>query len=224
LQLKICVSVMERTIRRTVEALKKLEKYDPDLFEIRLDLMKDTSSLAAIRGSANLPMIATIRRRDDGGFFHGTEAARLETLIQAAKAGFDYVDVEQNTKKVSKSVRRLQREGAKVIVSYHNTKTTPGTTVLESILKREKRAGADVCKIVTTARKTYDSLRCLEFVNTHARDVKLVCFAMGRLGTPSRILSPVFGAYFTFASSAIGKETASGQMPIGELRALYRSF
>jgi len=215
---------MERTVQRTLKVLEKLEQYDSDLFEIRLDLMKGTSSLAAIRQSTNRPIIATIRRRDDGGVFHWTEAARLEALIQAAKAGFDYVDVELNTKKVGDSVSRFKHEGAKTIVSYHNTKTTPGTTLLESILKREKEAGADVCKIVTTARKPSDSLRCLAFVNKQARNARLVCFAMGRLGTPSRVLSPVFGAYFTFASSAVGKETASGQVPISELRALYRSF
>jgi 3-dehydroquinate dehydratase type I len=215
---------MERTVQRTLKVLEKLEQYDSDLLEIRLDLMKDISSLAAIRRSTNRPMIATIRRRDDGGVFHGTEAARLETLIQAAKAGFDYVDVELNTKKVGDAVNRFEHEGAKAIVSYHNAKTTPRTTLLESILKREKRAGADVCKIVTTARTSSDSLRCLTFVNKQARNTRLVCFAMGRLGTPSRVLSPVFGAYFTFASSASGKETASGQVPIAELRALYRNF
>lgn len=224
MQLKICVSVMERTVQRTLKVLEKLEQYDSDLFEIRLDLMKGTSSLAAIRRSTNRPIIATIRRRGDGGFFHGTEAARLEALIQAAKAGFDYVDVELNTKKVSESVRRFEHEGAKAIVSYHNAKTTPRTAVLESILKRERRAGADVCKIVTTARKLSDSLHCLAFVNKQARNARLVCFAMGRLGIPSRVLSPVFGAYFTFASSGAGKETASGQVPISELRALYKSF
>ena len=224
MQLKICVSVMERTLQRTLKVLENLEQYDPDLFEIRLDLMKGTSSLAAMRGSTNRPIIATIRRTVDGGFFRGTEAARLEALVKATEVGFDFVDVELNARKVGELAARFQKEGARVIVSYHNMKTTPATTVLESILDREKKAGADVCKIVTTAMKASDSLRCLTFVNEQARYAKLVCFAMGRLGAPSRILSPVFGAYFTFASSAVGKETASGQMPISALRALYRSF
>jgi 3-dehydroquinate dehydratase type I len=145
-------------------------------------------------------------------------------LIQAAKAGFDYIDVELSTMRVGDVVRRFEGEGAKAIVSYHNAKTTPRTTVLESILKMEKRAGADICKIVTTARKLSDSLHCLAFVNKQSRNAKLVCFAMGRLGIPSRVLSPVFGAYFTFASSGVGKETASGQVPISELKALYKRF
>ncbi len=194
-------------MQRTLKVLEKLEQYDPDLFEIRLDLMKDRLPLGSIRRSTNRPIIATIRRRGDGGIFHGTEAARLEGLSQAAKAGFDYIDVELNSRRVGESVRRFKQEGARAIVSYHNAKTTPTTSMLESILKREKRAGADVCKIVTTARKLSDSLHCLGFVNKQARNTRLVCFAMGRLGIPSRVLSPVFGAYFTFASSDVGKET-----------------
>ena len=98
-------------MQRTLKVIEKLDQYDSDLFEIRLDLMKDTSSLAAIRRSTNRPMIATIRRKGDGGFFHGTEVARSEALIQAARAGFDYVDVELNTKKVREVVRRFEHEG-----------------------------------------------------------------------------------------------------------------
>jgi 3-dehydroquinate dehydratase type I len=224
LKLRICVSVMERTVHRTLKVLEKLEQHDPDLIEIRLDLMKNPSPLAAIRQNTNRPIIATIRRRGDGGFFDGREATRAEILSHAAKTGFDYVDVELNSWKVGESVRRFESEGAKTIVSYHNSKTTPGTSILESILKREKRSGADICKIVTTARSPADNLRCLEFVNRQARNSKLVCFAMGRLGIPSRVLSPVFGAYFTFASSGFGKETATGQVPIEELKTLYGRF
>jgi 3-dehydroquinate dehydratase len=47
---------------------------------------------------------------------------------------------------------------------------------------------------------------------------------MGRLGIPSRVLSPIFGAYFTFASSSSGRETAAGQIPIDNLRALYKEL
>jgi 3-dehydroquinate dehydratase type I len=148
----------------------------------------------------------------------------METLNQAAKAGFDYVDVDLNTRNVGDSVRCLEQDGARPIISHHNAKTTPSLTVLESILKREKSLGADVCKIVTTAKSYSDSLQCLTFVNKHASSTRLVCFAMGRLGTPSRVLSPMFGAYFTFASSCIGKETANGQIPISELKALYKGF
>jgi 3-dehydroquinate dehydratase type I len=48
----------------------------------------------------------------------------------------------------------------------------------------------------------------------------LVCFCMGEKGKVSRLLSPMFGAYFTFASLE-GDSTAPGQMSIAEMRNAY---
>jgi 3-dehydroquinate dehydratase len=44
---------------------------------------------------------------------------------------------------------------------------------------------------------------------------------MGELGKVSRLLSPLFGGFFTFASLEQGSETASGQMTIQEIKATY---
>jgi len=221
---KICVSVMESTVRRTTRALRKLEHEDPDFVEIRFDAMKSTRSISEIRDATDRPLIATYRSRGQSGLFSGTEEMRMKTLTQAAEDGFDYVDVELNVKDFTKTVRQLKQHGARVIVSYHDRNGTPPQRALESILEREKRAGGEICKIVGTAKNYADSLRCLTFVNEHARGTRLVCFCMGRLGIASRVLSPVFGAYFTFASPSSGRETASGQISIDKLRALYKEL
>ena len=215
---------MERTEQRALRAIDLLQSQDPDLLEIRFDLLNGTSSVDRIRKATDGMIVATNRRRDQGGFFSGREETRLQTLIQAAQAGFDYVDLELNTKNVSRLVDGLKSDGAQAIVSYHNQKSTPNMAALESILNNSKKTGADICKIVTTAKSYEDNLRCLGFVNKHAKKTKLVCFAMGRLGTPSRILSPIYGAQFTFASSGRGRETAPGQIPIGTLRTFYKEF
>jgi 3-dehydroquinate dehydratase type I len=215
---------MERTVQRTLRVLRQLERHDPDLFEIRFDLMNSTSSIAQIRQATDLPIIATNRRRSEGGFFRGIEKSRIETLTKAAQEGFDYVDVELNTRNVARFVTRFKQEGARAVVSYHNKKITPRLPALESTLKHEKEVGADICKIVTTAKSYADNLRCLTLLNKHAKGTRLVCFAMGRLGMPSRVLSPIFGAYFTFASSNVGKETAAGQIPVSDLKDFYNEF
>jgi 3-dehydroquinate dehydratase type I len=186
--------------------------------------MRSPSSLSEIRAATERPLIATNRSKTQGGLFRGTERARLETLMQAAREEFDYVDVELRTKDAHRVVRQMKRHGAKVIVSYHSEKLTPTEERLESILVNEKRVGADVCKIVGTAKSYSDSLRCLRFVDKHTRRTKLVCFSMGRLGIPSRILSPILGGFFTFASFRTGRETAAGQIPIDELQTLYEEL
>jgi 3-dehydroquinate dehydratase len=64
-------------------------------------------------------------------------------------------------------------------------------------------------------------LAVLNFVASHSEKAKLVCFCMGEAGKVSRLLSPMFGAFFTFASLEQGAETAKGQMSIGEMKAAY---
>jgi 3-dehydroquinate dehydratase len=44
---------------------------------------------------------------------------------------------------------------------------------------------------------------------------------MGEAGKISRLLSPVFGGFFTFASLEKGAQTATGQMSISELKSAY---
>ena len=224
MHLRICVPIMERTELGTLRAIDRLETQDPDLLEIRFDFLKGTSPIAKIREATARSIVATNRLRSEGGFFSGKEETRLQILTEAAQAGFDYVDVELNTKNVRKYVNRLKSNGSRVIVSHHDQKTTPDLAALESILEKAKKAGADVCKIVTTAKSYEDNLRSLVLVNKHAKKTKLICFAMGRLGILSRILSPIYGAYFTFASSGFGAETAPGQISISTLRTFYEEL
>lgn len=221
---RICVPVMERTVKGAVRSLRLLERHDPDFVEIRFDSMKSSSSLSEIRDATERPLIATNRSKAEGGRFLGTEDGRLKTLMQAAQQGFDYVDIELRTKDVRTVIRDLKQCGARTIVSYHNKKITPTEATLESILASEKHSGADICKIVGAAKGYGDNPRCLRFVDKHARNTKLVCFCMGTLGIPSRVLSPILGAYFTFASFRAGRETASGQIPIDELQTLYKEL
>jgi 3-dehydroquinate dehydratase type I len=92
---------------------------------------------------------------------------------------------------------------------------------MEKIMEQEVADGACVCKIVTTAKKIEDNLKVLNFVSVMSSKTKLVCFCMGENGKVSRLLSPLFGAFFTFASLDKGSETASGQMSIQDIRASY---
>jgi 3-dehydroquinate dehydratase type I len=194
------------------------------MIEIRFDLLKPDVSALAIREATDLPMIATNRRKDEGGLFSGSEKARTRVLMQAAEEGFDYVDVELSTKGVDALVRQLQQKAAKVIVSHHNTKTTPPLRMLERLLRKQRAAGADICKIVTHAKRDLDNVPCLALVNKHASNTKLVCFAMGEAGVLSRVMSPILGAYFTYASSDAGRETAAGQLPVNRIKAIYREL
>jgi 3-dehydroquinate dehydratase type I len=75
---------------------------------------------------------------------------------------------------------------------------------------------------VTNATNTDDNLTILAFVNEASHDARVVSFAMGKLGVPSRALSPIFGAEFTFAAMNEESRTAVGQLSIDDLRRVWR--
>ena len=155
------------------------------------------------------------------GFYAGTETERQQTLLNAAKNGFEYVDVDLSSPKHKETIDKLKQLGAKPIVSYHKFDGALSVCEMEKVLEQEIASGASVCKIVTTAKKIEDNLAVLNFVSAMSSKAKLVCFCMGEQGKVSRLLSPMFGAFFTFASLEQGSETAAGQMTIQEMRAAY---
>ena len=60
------------------------------------------------------------------------------------------------------------------------------------------------------------------FIQKANGKAKIICFAMGEKGKISRLLSPTFGAYLTYASVEGETETAPGQMTIQDMKAAYR--
>ena len=90
--------------------------------------------------------------------------------------------------------------GAKPIVSHHKFDGALNISEMEKVLEKEIASGASVCKIVTTAKKIEDNLAVPNFVSVMSSKANLVCFCMGDQGKVSRFLSPMFGAFFTFAS------------------------
>jgi 3-dehydroquinate dehydratase/shikimate dehydrogenase len=105
-----------------------------------------------------------------------------------------------------------------VIVSYHNFEATPP---LEAVVNRVTRIPADAYKVVTTARKPSDNARVLAAVRTAPRH-SLMVLAMGELGFPTRVLSPIFGGVYTYAAPMQTPGTASGQVSARSLRHVYR--
>jgi 3-dehydroquinate dehydratase type I len=218
---RICVSIIPKTITEALRLIEKAEEAHADLIEVRLDCFKDQDRLADVAAHGKTLKIAACKPHRLHGKFSGTETEQQQLLLNAAKNGFTYVDVDLTQLKLNETVKELKRLGAKLIVSFHDFTETPSPSKLSSILEREIALGADVCKIVTTAKRIQDNLALLNFAATASDKATLVCFAMGEHGKVSRLLSPLFGGYFTFASLAQGTETAAGQMTIQEMRSAY---
>ncbi len=192
-------------------------------FEFRLDYLKRPErGLEAIRTFLDeypaCDILATCRRRENHGFFSGLIEDQLRILRGAVLAGARAVDVEIESASKAKAEVAALGESADLIVSYHNFKNTPG---LESVLRRMTRLPATAYKVVTTATKPSDIHRVLSLAKARTR-TPMIVMAMGEAGFPSRVLAPIRGGLYTYASPAEAKGTAAGQISARQLRHLYR--
>ncbi|MEM2749821.1 MAG: type I 3-dehydroquinate dehydratase [Candidatus Bathyarchaeia archaeon] len=227
MKVKICVPIPAESLREAFEMIRRAERVGADIIEMRLDYLgpgiaSSPDMLGKIVKCASTPLIATNRHPKQGGFCRLSEGERIRTLLKAAEAGFTYVDVELTTDGLRDIVSAVKAYGAKAIISFHNFDYTPEIHEMDEVVRAEVNAGADICKVVTMARSLDDSIRCLLFTREISQRTELVCFAMGKYGLLSRILSPLFGASFTYASLGEGLETAPGQLTIDGLREIYR--
>ena len=207
------MSILPKTIPEALRLIKKAEESHANFIEVRLDRLETSGKLADL-AQGKTPLIATNKSSI-------TQTEREATLLKAAKSGFEYVDVDISVAKQKSLVDELKALGAICIMSSHDPDGSSTLPELNSTLEKELASGADICKIVTTPKRIEDNLALLQFVSAASTKAKVVCFGMGELGKTSRLLSPVFGGFFTFASLEKGSETASGQMTIEEMRTVY---
>lgn len=200
---------------------------EADFIELRLDYIKglNNEKLKAIfkicRKKYNNPIISTARKRDEGGFFNGSEIERIKTLKKSIELGADYIDVEYSTDK--RLVRDLlaNKKNAKVIISYHNLKETPVNP--KEIYAGIKSLNPDLVKIATTANSAVDNFKIFDLIKTaNKENRKIISFCMGTYGQFSRILGIILGSEITYASLDKGSESASGQYTLMELISDYK--
>ncbi len=218
---RICASIASTTLDGVLRALIQLEPYAPDLVEVRLDYLEEIGGLEMVREASPYPLIATCRRADQGGRYGGSEEGRLNSLREACGEGFEYVDLELSTPRLDEALRELRGWGARAIISYHDLEGTPPIWEMERILRRGRSLKADILKVVGTARRYEDNHTYLKLISEEG-DLGLVSFGMGRMGIPSRVLSPLMGGLFTYASAVDGAACAPGQISIATLREIYR--
>ena len=231
---KICLCLTGKTIKRNLEIINKYGKY-ADMAELRVDCL-DTDEQLFIRSFpelAKMPVILTIRRDIDGGYFKQGEGARVRLLANGlayakadSRSNFAYIDIEDdlNVPSLEEAARTF---GTRIIRSYHNI-----TGIVDDIpgkIKSMRRAGDEIVKIACTVKSVYDVLRvfrasqvCSSNQPGISQDKIIIC--MGRFGICSRILAERFGSFLTYASALSESEIsgAAGQLDVRDLAELYR--
>ena len=209
---RICAVIVDSDLA----AIRKVEEFT-DLFEVRIDLIGD--SWQELAKQLNKPWIACNRSVAEGGQWKGDETQRINELLKAIELGADIIDIELETRGLAEAIP-LIKQRAECLVSFHDLTMTPPLDSLKEIVQRQLVAGADICKIVTTARGFEDNITVLRLISEFPK-ARVVSFAMGDSGLISRILCPLVGGDFSYASIEQGRESASGQITVRDLSKLY---
>jgi 3-dehydroquinate dehydratase-1 len=220
------VVVGEGAAARAAEAVRA----GADVVEWRIDLVTDAAravhEIPAVRAACGAaPLLVTYRTTAEGGSGSAGPAEYAETLVAAALAGADLVDVEADHPAAADAVAgiRAARDdaGPAIVMSHHRFDATPPAREIVDRLAAMEAAGADVAKLAAMPTRWSDVLDLLAATATRAEEarVPLVTMSMGALGTPSRLIGGRFGSAATFASA--DQASAPGQLPVAEvLRAL----
>ena len=234
----ICTTIINKDFQGILAALEKCE-----MAEIRLDScslsMKEIDDVF----SSDVPLVATCRiaevmaneasLQDPSLTELSREIKAMQIaerrLVRAIEAGARYVDVEiEAQKQMSKRVRNAAHESGTVFIrSYHDFDGTASVEELRSMVEKCRYHGADMVKLVTTARSQEDVDRVMSLYSwcgTEAAggvealaDGGLIAFCMGEVGRNSRIEALAKGAPYTYAALTADEAAAPGQWPMDEM-------
>jgi 3-dehydroquinate dehydratase type I len=221
----ICIPVMAESNREAVRMMKRAFP-SADMVELRLDRIF-RPALPALMKAREGSLLVTNRRKEEGGFFKGSERDRVNLLAEAVNLGADYFDVEASTGK--RWIGRLKAEiegkgaAARMIISHHDFQRTPSWDGLVRRLEACRAYGAHAVKIVTFANSAEDNLRVLQLIpRSRAEGQPIIAFCMGPQGRVSRLLAPLLGSFITYASLRRDAGSAPGQFTVAEMRKMWR--
>ncbi|MDO5836629.1 MAG: type I 3-dehydroquinate dehydratase, partial [Methanobacterium sp.] len=200
----ICVPILQKERKSVLEVADMAVKAGADLVELRIDslLDSDPQSIIHLIEEINYPLIATNRMREEGGQFLGSEAERIEILVEVSDHA-DYIDIEIQTDEKYRS--QVIQAAKSTIISYHDFQKTPPLNELLAVVKRQKALGS-IAKFAVMPQNMQDTLNVLEVVNQYNNTIGI---AMGEMGRYTRVVAPSLGSPITYAS--IGGGSAPGQ-------------
>lgn len=193
----ICVSIACGSHKRMLTELNDLAEAGIKLVELRLDFLRKMPDLGRLLPNRPIPVIVTVRRKQDGGLWSYDEEKRMILLRSAIISGADYVDIEAD---IAKSIPRYGT--AKRLISYHNFEKTPED--LEALRNKIlQETDPDIIKIAVTPQSVGDLFRIFDFMkkaNAPGAAKPTIVIGMGEIGFPTRVLSKKYGAPFTYAT------------------------
>ena len=190
-----------------------------------------------VDADAAAPLLLTCRTAAEGGRARLDDAAYGSLLRSVLDGLADWaperrpvaIDVEVQRGCLPQVCAQAHGLGVDVVASFHDFEATPADEVLEEVLARMAREGADLAKIAVWPTSADDVARLLGVCaratagagERSGLGVPVAAMSMGALGAVSRV-APAFGSALTFAvvpdEQGQARASAPGQLPIQDVR------
>ena len=205
-----------------------------------LECLRGLGEIIAADGAdagAGAPLLLTCRTAAEGGRAHLDDTAYGSLLRSVLDGLTDWtperrpaaIDVEVQRGCLPQVCAQAHALSIDVVASFHDFEATPADEVLEEVLARMAREGADLAKIAVWPASADDVARLLGVCARATAGagegtglgVPVAAMSMGALGAVSRV-APAFGSALTFAVVPDGqgqsRASAPGQLPIQDVR------
>lgn len=228
-----CIPMVPVTREALMEETKAAVALEPDIIEWRVDYYENAGNPESVKYSLmemgqylnNIPVIFTFRHVREGGAKEYAQDVRLATICTALETGYaDIIDVEAcNEKSFIDDVKAaVEKNRAKLILSYHNFNETPSEEFIVNKLKEEQELGADIPKLAVMPRDFDDVLTLMKATyraRMEAVDLPMITISMSDVGTISRVIGDLYGSDMSFV---VGKKAnAPGQIPVAVVKRLW---
>ncbi|OXU14336.1 shikimate dehydrogenase [Sedimentisphaera salicampi] len=222
----LTVPVCEKKKKDFSKRIDKLASSGAEALELRFDFLSkfdldNVRSFTRQAADTGLKVICTCRDQREGGKNGMSKEFRVSVLREAALSGADFVDCEfANFEGDFKNLLQTAEaeSDCRLILSAHNFDGR-----FESLRgqydKMQQAAPDAVIKIAYQADNINQCFECFDVLKVRRADA--VILAMGEAGKITRILAPKIGSFFCYASKG-GKQTAPGQIPLKQMKKLYR--
>lgn len=181
-----------------------------DVLEVRGDLVGEIPS-ERLRDAFPGRLLFTLRSREEGGRFAGSQEERRTYLAAAGEDGYDVVDLEGERDLDPAVLDRVPAE--KRLISWHGPAVSYDD--LQDVFDRISREPAALYKLIPGAEQSGEELAPLQLLHALDRG-DVVSFATGEVGRWTRVYAPRLGSPWIYGSA--GEDPAApGQFSVHQL-------
>jgi 3-dehydroquinate dehydratase/shikimate dehydrogenase len=226
----LTVPIAAKNLDEAKQQIKAAKAAGAEMLELRTDYLENLSVdlvkslIVAVKTAPRLPLIVTCRDIRQGGAIDYPVRLRVDILVEALKAGAEFIDFEyenflsaENQERIRKALSQAPK--SRLILSAHNFEAK-----FPDIIKLHRHIQtlypAAIPKLVYTANHINDCFEAFDLLRR--TDGSAIVFCMGEVGLITRIIAKKLNSLVTFVSIDEKNATAPGQVTIEQFKTIYR--